>query len=118
MVRLSTEIACPAAVITEIRPLVAPALAIDETGITILVPLPEVASIDLLRQNFTDIAPVNPVPVIVKLPPAESESVKVESSVIDGGEAVEVSNEVTPLRPIPEPLPTFPVGWLLIYAMK
>ena len=77
--------ACPAEVITEIRPLVAPALAIDETGITMVVPLPEVASITLLRQNFTDIAPVNPVPVIVKLPPAPSESVKVESAVIDGG---------------------------------
>lgn len=83
-----------------------------------VVPFPEVASIDLLRQNFTDIAPVNPVPVMVKFPPEESERVNVESCVIEGGEAVEVSKEVTPLSPIPDPLPTKPVGWLLIYAMK
>ena len=58
MVRESTETASPALVITAMRPLVAPALEIDETGISIVVPLLEVAEIILLRQNFTVIVPV------------------------------------------------------------
>ena len=75
----------PAEVITAMRPLVAPTLAIDETGISIVVPLLEVAEIDLLRQNLTVMDPVNPVPVIVKVPPAPNERVEVESPVIEGG---------------------------------
>ncbi len=70
---------------TEIRPDVAPELAIDETGTSIVVPLPDDAEISLFLQNFTVIVPVKPVPVIVKVPPAPSESVKVESPVIEGG---------------------------------
>ncbi len=85
IVRESTETAWPAAVMTEMRPDVAPELAIDETGISIVVPLPDDAEISLFRQNFTVIVPVKPVPVIVKVPPAPSESVKVESPVIEGG---------------------------------
>ena len=105
MVRLSKEIASPADVITAIRPLVAPALEIEETGMTIVVPLPEVAEITLFLQNFTEIEPVKPVPVMVKFPPAPSESVKVESPVIDGGKTVEISNAVAPERAIPGPPP-------------
>ena len=112
MVTLSTETASPAEVITAIRPEVAPLFAISKTGITILVPLPEVVTIILLRQNFTVIEPVNPVPVIVKLPPALLEIVSDESEVIVGGETVEVSKEVAPLSPIVAPLPTWPIGWL------
>jgi hypothetical protein len=84
MVRESIETACPASVMTEMRPEVAPLLAIDETGILIVVPLPEVADKTLLRQNFTEIDPVKPVPVIVKVPPAPKERVRVESPVMDG----------------------------------
>ena len=118
MVRLSTETASPALVITAIRPEVAPILEISKTGISMVVPLPEVVTITLLRQNLTEIDPVKPVPVIVKVPPALFEMVSAESPVIDGGKAVEVSNDVTPLRPIVEPLPTCPVGWLFTKAMK
>ena len=85
MVKLSTETATPAAVITAIRPEVAPILEMFKTGISILVPFPEVVTITLLRENLTDIDPVNPVPVIVNVPPAPRERVKVESAVIDGG---------------------------------
>jgi hypothetical protein len=105
MTKFSSETAVPAAVVTEMRPDVAPELAIDETGISIVVPLEDVTEMDLLRQNLTVIEPANPVPVMVKVPPAPSESVVVDSDEIDGGKAVEVSNDVTPLRPMPEPLP-------------
>ena len=90
MVRVSSEKSCPAAVITAIRPVVAPAFEIADTGITIVVPFPEVAEIVLLRQNFTVIDPLNPVPVIVKFPPALNESVRVESPVMDGGVVVSI----------------------------
>jgi hypothetical protein len=89
---------------TEIRPDVAPLLAIDETGILIVVPFPDVAAMTLFRQNFTEIDPENPVPVIVKVPPAPNERVRVESPVIEGGWEVEVSIDVTPLRAIVLPL--------------
>ncbi len=85
MVKESMETACPASVMTEMRPDVAPLLAIDETGIFIVVPLPEVAEMTLFRQNFTEIDPLKPVPVMVKVPPAPKERVRVESPVIDGG---------------------------------
>ena len=103
---------------TEIRPEVAPADAIDETGISTLVPFPDEAAITLLRQNFTSIDPVKPVPVMVKVPPAPREIVKVESPVMDGGRTVDVSTAVTPLRPIVGPLPTCPVGWLFTKRKK
>ncbi len=88
------------------RPDVAPMLPIEATGISIVVPLPEVAEKILFLQNLTSIVPVNPVPVIVNVPPAPIERVKVDRPVIDGGRTVEVSIDVTPLRPIVEPLPT------------
>jgi hypothetical protein len=106
MVSESTEIASPAAVITAILPEVAPALEIDETGISIVVPFEDVTEMDLLRQNFTVIEPVNPVPVIVNVPPPPRDSNVVERDETDGGKTVDVSKEVTPLRAIPEPLPT------------
>ena len=84
MVRLLTEMPSPAEVITAIRPLVAPALAIDETGMSMVVPLLEVTEIDLFRQNFTVIVPAKPVQVIVKVPPPASEIVVTESPVIEG----------------------------------
>lgn len=118
IVRESTETACPAEVMTEMRPEVAPADAMDETGMSILVPFPDEAAITLLRQNFTSIDPVNPVPVMVKVPPAPREIVKVERPVMDGGRTVDVSTAVTPLRPIVEPLPTWPVGWLFTNRKK
>ena len=118
IVRVSSETACPAVVVTEMRPDVAPMLPIEATGISIVVPLPEVAERILFLQNLTSIVPVNPVPVIVNVPPAPIERVKVERPVIDGGRTVEVSIDVTPLRPIVEPLPTWPVGWLLTKARK
>ena len=110
MTKFSSETAVPAAVVTEIRPDVAPKLAIDETGISIVVPLEEVTEMDLLRQNLTVIEPVNPVPVMVKVPPAPSERVFVDSDEMDGGMAVDVSKDVTPLMPIPDPLPLCSVG--------
>ncbi len=106
MVRESTETAWPAEVMTETRPVVAPIELSSEALTLIEVPLPDVLSIVLLRQNFTVTVPVNPVPVIVRVPPPEREIVKVESDVIDGGCTVEVSSEVAPLRPMPLPLPT------------
>jgi hypothetical protein len=69
--------------------------------------LPEEAAISLFLENFTVIDPVNPVPVIVKVvTPPLSERLRVESPVIEGGWTVDVSSEVTPLRPIVDPLPT------------
>ena len=84
IVREFTETPSPAAVITAIRPLVAPMLAIVETGISIVVPLPEVTETVLFLQNFTEIAPVKPVPVIVNVPPPAREIVVVESPVMEG----------------------------------
>lgn len=43
IVRESTETACPAEVVTEIRPEVAPILPMEATGTSIVVPLPDVA---------------------------------------------------------------------------
>ena len=106
MVRLWSETASPASVITTTRPEEAPAEAIVETGITRVVPSPDVVETFLLRENLTVIDPVNPVPVIVKLPPEPKERVKVENPVIEGGTTVEVSNDVTPLSAIVEPDPT------------
>ena len=116
--RESSETACPAEVVTEMRPEVAPILPMEATGISIVVPFPEVAETTLFLQNLTSIEPVKPVPVIVNVPPAPIESVKVESPVIEGGRTVDVSSEVAPLRAIVEPLPTRPVGWLLTNARK
>ncbi len=81
----SSETACPAEVVTEMRPVVAPILPMEATGISIVVPLPEVAETVLFLQNFTSIVPVNPVPEIVKVPPAPNEIVRVERAVMEGG---------------------------------
>ena len=68
-----------------IRPVVAPAAAIAENGITKVVPLVEVTETSLFLQNFTVIGEVvKPAPVIVSEPPAESEIVVAESPEIVG----------------------------------
>ncbi len=91
---------------TETRPDVAP-IELSSAALTLIdVPLPDVLSIVLLRQNLTVTVPVKPVPVIVRVPPPVSENVRVDSDVIEGGWTVEVSSDVAPLRAIVEPLPT------------
>jgi hypothetical protein len=71
---------------------------------------PELLEILLFLQNFTVTDPVNPVPVMVMVPPPDREIVVVDNDVIDGGKTVEVSSDVAPLRAIVVPLPTCPVG--------
>jgi hypothetical protein len=71
---------------------------------------PELLEILLFLQNFTVTDPVNPVPVMVRVPPPDREIVVVDNDVIDGGKTVEVSSDVAPLRAIVVPLPTCPVG--------
>jgi len=67
---------------------------------------PELLEMLLFRQNFTVTVPEKPVPVMVRVPPPDSEILVVDSDVIDGGRTVDVSREVLPLRAIPDPLPT------------
>ena len=85
MVRLSTETASPFVVITAIRPVVAPIEESSVAGMEIVVESPELLEIVLFLQNFTVIVPVNPVPVIISVPPPVREIVVVEIPVIDGG---------------------------------
>ena len=76
MVRVSTETAWPLGVVTTILPVVPPAAAIAEKGITKVVPSVEVTETSLFLQNFTVIGEVvKPAPVMVSEPPAESEIV-------------------------------------------
>jgi hypothetical protein len=91
---------------TEIRPLVAP-IDWSSFALTEIVTVsPEVFESDLLRQNFTVMLPLKPVPVMMRVPPPESEIEVVDREVIDGGVTVEVSSEVAPLRAMVDPLPT------------
>ena len=106
MVRRSTDTPVPAAVITMIRPLCAPAAAISAKGTTMLVPLAGVIVTDLSRQNFTvsDEDP-NPVPPIVSEPPVLSEIVVAESDVIVGAPTASTVTVFSPLSAILGPLP-------------
>lgn len=85
MVRVSTEVACPLGVVIRILPVVPPAAAIAENGMTKEVPLVEVTVTSLFRQNLTTIGEVvNPRPVMVNDPPLESEMVVADKLVIEG----------------------------------
>ena len=106
--RVWVEVAEPFALITIIRPVVAPAAKIELIGMTSEVPSVEVTVTLLFRQNFTvrGESP-NPAPVIVKFPGDESESVVVESPVIVGAAFGSTKKLVTPESPIPAPPPVW-----------
>lgn len=82
---MSTDTAVPFVVMTKTLPVVGFNAEIEEIGITKEVPLVDDTRISLFLQNFTVIGVrPKPAPVIVKLPPAESERFVVESPEIVG----------------------------------
>jgi hypothetical protein len=80
----------------------------------IVVPLPEVADIDLFLQNLTVIEPVKPVPVIVNVPPPLRDSVSVDSPEMDGGAVLSKVTEVAPLKAISLDDEGVATGWLIV----
>jgi hypothetical protein len=117
-VRESTDTACPEEVETEIRPEVAP-MDWSSFAVTVIVTVsPELLEILLFLQNFTVTVPEKPVPVIVRVPPPDSEIEVVDNDVIEGGKTVEVSSDVAPLRATVAPPPVSPVGWLFTKVRK
>jgi hypothetical protein len=80
----------------------------------IVVPLPEVADIDLFLQNLTVIEPVKPVPVIVNVPPPLRDRVSVDSPVMDGGAVLSKVTEVAPLKAISLDVEGVATGWLIV----